>query len=222
MKSKSPKLRIALAEDNPLLSRAIRQKLAIFRDDFEVVFHAADGGVLLERLQEHAGVDVILMDIEMPRVNGIAATAEVCRRFPHIRVVMFTVFDDEQRILQAIQAGAMGYLLKDEPAATLRESILDIAAGGAPMSRSIATRALQLLRDPSRADLPAATTSEPLTPRETEVLVQLAEGLEYREIATNLFIAPATVRKHIENIYRKLQVGNKMQAVRRATRDRLI
>ena len=223
MNSPNEKLRIGLAEDDPHLAKAIGQKVGLFPNDFELVLTATNGEELLDRLGEHAGVDVILMDIEMPVLDGIAATAKVCRQYPHVKVIMFTVFDDEQRIFQAIQGGAMGYLLKDEPAATIRDSIIDIANGGAPMSRSIASRALKLLRDPSRVEI-SATAGEDcsLTPRETEVLEQLSEGLDYKEIAANLFISPPTVRKHIENIYRKLQVNNKMQAVRKATRNRLI
>ena len=215
-------IRIALAEDKLFLAEAIRQKIGLFPDDLEFRFHATDGHALLARLSEHAGVDAILMDIEMPGMDGIAATAEVSRRFPHIKVIMFTVFDDEQRIFQAIQAGAMGYLLKDESPGTLRDAIVAIMAGGAPMSPSIAAKSLQLLRDPARAATPASGEEFALTPREVEVLEQLSQGLEYREIAGNLFISPATVRKHIENIYRKLQVNNKMRAVKKASRHGLI
>jgi DNA-binding NarL/FixJ family response regulator len=215
-------IRIALAEDKPFLARAIEEKLALFAETLDVRFHAHDGEELLVRLAEHPGIDAVLMDIEMPGMDGIAATAAVRERYPHVRVIMLTVFDDEQRIFQAIQAGAMGYLLKDEPPTALRDAIRVIMDGGAPMSPTIAARALQLLRDPTRAARAAEPPEAELTRRETDVLQQLAEGLEYQEIATNLFISPATVRKHIENIYRKLQVNNKMRAVNKASRQGLI
>lgn len=215
-------IRIALAEDKPFLAEAIKAKLGLFPDDLEFQFHSPDGADLIARLNDHAGVDAILMDIEMPVMDGIEATREVNARFPHIKVIMFTVFDDEQRIFQAIQAGAMGYLLKDETPEVIRDSIGMIMEGGAPMSPSIAAKSLQILRDPSRAEKKPEETEYSLTKRETEVLEQLSQGLEYREIAENLFISPATVRKHIENIYRKLQVNNKMRAVKKASRHGLI
>jgi DNA-binding NarL/FixJ family response regulator len=215
-------IRIALAEDKPFLAQAIQEKIGLFPESLEFLFHAADGNDLLSRLEKHAGVDAILMDIEMPGMDGIKATAEVCRRFPHIKVIMFTVFDDEKQIFQAIQAGAMGYLLKDESPESIRDAIIMIMKGGAPMSPVIAAKSLQLLRDPSKAASEIEKDDFSLTRRETEVLEQLSQGLEYQEIATNLFIAPSTVRKHIENIYRKLQVNNKIRAVKKATRHGLI
>jgi len=216
-------IRIALAEDDKHLAEAIRVKIGLFPGELEFVFHAKNGQELLDRLADHAGVDTVLMDIEMPTMDGIEATRLLSERHPHIKVIMFTVFDDERRIFQAIQAGAMGYLLKDETPEALRDAISMIMSGGAPMSPSIAAKSLQILRDPSRAEKEAEPNSEySLTPRETEVLEQLSQGLEYREIAANLFIAPATVRKHIENIYRKLQVDNKMRAVKKASRHGLI
>lgn len=215
-------IRIALAEDKPFLAKAIEEKIKLFANQLDFIFHAVDGHDLLSRLEDHPGIDAILMDIEMPGMDGIEATEEVCNRFPHIRVIMFTVFDDEQRIFQAIEAGAMGYLLKDESPTTIRDSILMIMEGGAPMSPTIAAKALKLLRDPSRASVETGKHDYHLTKREIEVLEQLSHGLEYQEIATNLIISPATVRKHIENIYRKLQVNNKMRAVKKASRHGLI
>jgi len=215
-------IRIALAEDKPFLAKAIEEKIKLFAGQLDFIFHAVDGRDLIARLEDHPGVDAILMDIEMPGMAGIEATEVVCSRFPHIRVIMFTVFDDDQRIFQAIEAGAMGYLLKDESPETIRDSILMIMEGGAPMSPTIAAKALKLLRDPSRAKVETGKTDYHLTKRETEVLEQLSHGLEYQEIATNLIISPATVRKHIENIYRKLQVNNKMRAVKKASRHGLI
>ena len=215
-------IRVAIAEDKPFLATAVQEKLELYPDDFAFQFHALHGQDLIEQLEQHPGVDTILMDIEMPVMDGIEATAEVRERFPHIKVIMFTVFDDEQRIFQAIQAGAMGYLLKDESPESLRNAITMIMEGGAPMSPTIAAKSLRLLRDPSRAQIVNNNQEFELTPRETEVLEQISQGLEYQEIAANLFIAPSTVRKHIENTYRKLQVNNKMRAVAKAQRHGLI
>ena len=215
-------IRIALAEDKSFLAGAIKAKIELFPEDLEFQFHATDGHDLIARLDGHAGVDAILMDIEMPGMDGIEATREVGRRFPHIKVIMFTVFDDEQQIFQAIQAGAMGYLLKDETPAAIRDAIIMIMNGGAPMSPTIAAKSLKLLRDPARAEAEIPKQEYNLTKREVDVLEQISQGLEYKEIAANLFISPATVRKHIENIYRKLQVNNKMRAVKKASRHGLI
>ena len=216
------KIRIALAEDKPFLATSIQEKLALFDDDIEFRFWANNGKVMLEKLAENHAIDAILMDIEMPEMDGIEATAEIVAQYPHIKIIMLTVFDDEQRIFNAIQAGAMGYLLKDEPPQKLHESIKMIMDGGAPMSPTIAAKSLKLLRNPSRAE--SETTGEDfnLGKREVEVLEQLSQGLDYQKIAENLFISPATVRKHIENIYRKLQVNNKMRAVNKAIRHNII
>lgn len=215
-------VRVALAEDKPFLARAVREKLELYPDDLSFAFHAENGDELLHGLEGRDDVDAVLMDIEMPVCDGIEATAAVTERFPGVKVIMLTVFDDDRRIFQAIQAGAMGYLLKDEPPRALRDAVLEMMAGGAPMSPTIAAKALALLRNPARAEGGAAATEYHLTRREVEVLEHLGHGLEYREIAETLFISPATVRKHIENIYRKLQVDNKMRAVRKASRHGLI
>jgi len=137
-------------------------------------------------------------------------------------VVMLTVFEDEENVFRSIQAGADGYLLKDEDAETLYNGIRDIMNGGAPMTPSIALKALKLLRNPLPEKQIDSSKKYELTGRETEVLEQLSQGLNYSEIAENLFISPATVRKHIENIYRKLQVRNKLEAVNLAKKERLI
>ena len=216
------KIRIALAEDKPFLATSIQEKLSLFADDIEFRFWVSNGKVMLEKLAENHAIDAILMDIEMPEMDGIEATAEIVAQYPHIKIIMLTVFDDEQRIFNAIQAGAMGYLLKDEPPQKLHESIKMIMDGGAPMSPTIAAKSLKLLRNPSRAE--SETTGEDfnLGKREIEVLEHLSQGLDYQKIAENLFISPATVRKHIENIYRKLQVNNKMRAVNKAIRHNII
>lgn len=216
------KIRVALAEDNIMLAKSIHEKLALLSDKLQFGFFAENGKDLLKRLEENHAIDVILMDIEMPEMDGIEATAKVAEQYPHIKVIILTVFDDEERIFRAIQAGAMGYLLKDEPAQKLLESIQVIMNGGAPMSAGIAAKTLGLLRNPNCLDTPASDHDFCLTKRETQVLEQLSQGLDYQQIAKNLYISPATVRKHIENIYRKLQVNNKMKAVQKAKKHRLI
>ena len=135
---------------------------------------------------------------------------------------MLTVFDDEDRIFKAIQAGAKGYLLKDESPEKIHESIKMIMEGGAPMSPTIAAKSLALLRNVKHN--PAVSESEnfDLSKREIEVLEELSNGLDYNRIAEKLFISPSTVRKHIENIYKKLQVNNKVTAVQKASKHNII
>lgn len=216
------KIHVALAEDNYLLAKSIQEKLELFEDTILFQFYAENGKDLLNRLERNHSVDVILMDIEMPEMDGIEATERVAEKYPHIKVIMLTVFDDEQRIFRAIRAGAMGYILKDEPPEKILQSIKMIMAGGAPMSPGIAAKTLHLMRNPKRAMQEPADEKVELSRREMQVLEQISQGMDYQRIANNLYISPATVRKHIENIYRKLNVHNKMHAVRKASRQGLI
>lgn len=158
----------------------------------------------------------------MPVMSGIVATAKINEKFPEIKIVMLTVFDDEDKILKAIKSGASGYLLKDESVEKIVESIDMVLNGGAPMSAAIASKTLKLLKQSS--DIISEDPQEDfnLSKREVEVLEFLKKGFDYIQIAEKLFISPFTVRKHIENIYKKLQVNNKMQAVQKASSSRII
>lgn len=221
MKEIIMKIRVAVAEDNKFLAESIKEKIELFKDELEYKFHGANGEELLALLENDHTIDTILMDIEMPEMDGIRATSIISEKYPQIKIIMLTVFDDEQRIFDAIQAGAMGYLLKDEPPQKILESIIMIMDGGAPMSPSIAAKSLQLLKNPARAEQKTEADFD-LSKREIEVLEQISHGLDYKEISENLFISPSTVRKHIENIYKKLQVNNKMRAVKKAVKHKLI
>lgn len=214
------KIKVAVAEDNSFLARAIQEKLSFF-EGIQCKFISPNGEALVNDLKEDSNLDLILMDIEMPIMNGIEATELVKKRFPQIKIMMLTVFDDDENIFRSILAGADGYLLKDEPAHKLEASIHGILEGDAPMSATIASKTLKLLRQP----LPEQEADEVdfgLSKREIEILEQICHGLNYQEIAENLHISPKTVRKHIENIYRKLQVHNKVDAAKIANKHRLI
>ncbi|MBU1100755.1 MAG: response regulator transcription factor [Bacteroidetes bacterium] len=215
-------IKVALAEDNNLLAQSIEEKLKLFSEEIEFCFRAINGQDILEHLSENQSIDVILMDIEMPVMNGIQATQQINSLYPEIKVIILTVFDDETNIFNAIKAGANGYFLKESTPSELIDGIRMIMAGGAPMSPTIAAKSLELLRNPLR-HVPADTQeAHSLSKREAEVLVELSDGLDYNQIADKLFIAPSTVRKHIENIYKKLQVNNKISAVQKAQRNNLI
>tara|TARA_B100000949_G_scaffold221675_2_gene222590 strand:+ start:5423 stop:6079 length:657 start_codon:yes stop_codon:yes gene_type:complete len=216
------KIKLAIVDDNTFLARAIKEKLVDF-EDLEIMYLAYNGSELLAQLEKRHNLDMVLMDIEMPVLDGIETVRIVKQKYPHIKVLMLTVFDNDENIFNAIQAGADGYLLKEIEADKLYNAITETVGGGAAMSPSIAVKTLKLLRYPEKQEsLSVQEEDISLSSREKEVLEQLAEGLSYTVIAKNLFLSPSTVRKHIENIYKRLQVHNKLEAVQKARRQSLI
>jgi DNA-binding NarL/FixJ family response regulator len=213
------KIRIAIADDNTFLLKTVFEKLSFF-DELEMQFHALNGKELLDKINENT--DVVLMDIEMPVMNGIEATEALKRKYPNIKVIMLTVFDNDENIFKAIKAGADGYLLKEVDAKELYEGILETVKGGAAMTPSIAFKTLGLLRNPLHVTNNDAKEEVKLSEREIEVLELLSKGLSYTVIAEKLFLSPSTVRKHIENIYKKLQVHSKIEAVQMAKNNKWI
>ena len=213
-------IRLAIVDDNVFLQRAVAEKLSFF-DDISIRHTSCNGTDLMEKLVQNASIDLILMDIEMPVCNGIEATLLVKQRFPQIKIIMLTVFDDDDNIFNAIRAGADGYLLKEVSPKDLHLGILETMQGGATMTPSIALKTLKLLRN---APAPGSAKGEDfsLSAREIEVLEQLSKGLKYSAIAENLFLSAGTIRKHIENIYAKLQVHNKIEAIQKARSNNLI
>lgn len=214
-------IRVAIVDDNAFLTKAVEEKLSFF-DDIAVKFKAKNGEEALSMLSDNHNLDLILMDIEMPLMDGIEATAKVKQKYPHIKIIMLTVFDNDENIFKAIQAGADGYLLKEINAADLHNGILETLNGGAAMNPSIALKTLKLLRNPFVVSNEQNQEDIKLTDREIEVLEQLSKGLSYNAIAENLILSTGTIRKHIENIYRKLQVHNKLEAVQKARKNNLI
>ncbi|WP_457610028.1 response regulator [Lutibacter sp.] len=214
-------LKIAIAEDNSFLVKTVIEKLSFF-NDLNYKFKGVNGAELIGKLEANHNIDVILMDIQMPEMDGITATEIIKNKYPHIKIIMLTVFDDDENIFNAIKAGANGYLLKEINAENLHKCILEVVNGGAPMTPSIALKTLNLLRNPTSFKNDSFIEKIKLTNRETDILEHLSKGLIYNEIAENLIISPSTVRKHIENIYKKLQVHNKMEAVYKAKKHKLI
>lgn len=215
----SKKVNIAIVDDNRFLQKAIAEKLSFYEDIFPKLF-AANGLEIVDLLFKEKHIDLILMDIEMPKMNGIEATAIIKKNYPQIKIIMLTVFDNDEHIFNAIQAGADGYLMKEVAPDVLYEGIHETLNGGAAMNPSIAMKTLKLLRNP--VDFSKDEVEVSLSEREIEVLEQVSKGLSYTQIAENLFLSPSTIRKHIENIYRKLQVHSKMEAVQKARRNNLI
>lgn len=212
-------IRIAIAEDNQLVLKSLMTKLEPY-PDIKVKHTAQNGQVLLGKLQEDPLVDLVLMDLQMPLLNGIETTREIAQQWPQIKVLVVTMFDDDENIFHAIMAGASGYLLKEDSQAVLYQGITDTLKGGSAMSPGIALKVLRMIRKPFD---PAQQTHDfGLTNREIEILNQLKSGLTYDKIAANLNISYFTVRKHIENIYRKMQVKNKLEAVHKASDNNLL
>ncbi|MGW8123610.1 response regulator [Roseivirga echinicomitans] len=216
------KIKLAIVDDNTFLARAIEEKLSYY-DDIDLKYTVYNGSEFLAKLEKNHNLDLVLMDIEMPVLDGIETVTIVKQKYPHIKVIMLTVFDNDENIFNAIKAGADGYLLKEIEGEKLYKAIIETLQGGAAMSPSIAVKTLKLLRYPEKQESLSVTEDLiELSSREKEVLEQLAEGLSYTVIANNLFLSPSTVRKHIENIYKKLQVHNKLEAVQKARRQSLI
>ena len=214
-------IRIAIVDDNTFLQKTIQDKLSFFAD-VEVRMKAIHGQDIIEKLEENHNLDLILMDIEMPKMNGIKATAIIKSKFPQIKIIMLTVFDNDENIFKAIKAGADGYFLKEVNPQELYNGIKETLSGGAGMTPSIALKTLKLLREPLVFDDSITKEEISLTLREIEVLEQLSKGLKYNAIAENLFLSPGTIRKHVENIYTKLQVHNKLEAIQKAKNNKLI
>lgn len=214
-------IRIAITEDNALALKSLEEKLAGFNDI--VIKHTAkNGSEILENLKQNLLIDLILMDIEMPVMNGIEATAKIKELYPQIKIVMITIYDDDEYIFNAIKAGADSYILKDTRAEKIYETLTDTLNGGSVMSPSIAIKALQLLKGAAHIKTSAKQETLLLSDRETEILEQLSKGMTNKNIAEKLFISPFTVKRHIENIYKKLQAQNRIDLIEKARREGLL
>lgn len=212
-------IKIALVEDNSFLAKSILSKIKLF-DEFQVKFHAINGVDLIEKLAKDSNLDLILMDVQMPKMDGVEATKEVSNRYPHIKVVMLTVVDDDQIVHDSFKNGAVGFLLKESSPQELFDGINNASKGEAFLSPSIALKAIKMIQNPEKIN--ANPAGFELSPREKEVLLQLSKGLSHKDIAGNLILSPNTVRRHIENIYKKMNVSNKVEAIQLANQHNLI
>ena len=207
-------IRILLAEDQTLMRQGLKTLLEL-EPGLKVIAEAADGREAV-KLALQLRPDITLMDVQMPNLNGVEATAEICRAWPEAKVIILTTFDRDDYVFQGVRAGAMGYLLKDLPAQKLFETIRKVHTGEPFIQPEIASRTL-------RASLHTAhDLIEPLSDREREVLVMLAQGIPNKEIADKLHIAEGTVKNHVSNILGKLQVQNRTQAADLARRRGLV
>ena len=217
------KIRIGLAEDNAVSRKSFLDKAQLI-PEWEIVFTAANGKDCMEKLAELRSErlpQVVFMDIEMPGVNGIDAISIASSLYPGIYFIALTVFDDDDKIFEAIKAGARGYLLKHEEHQVLKEAVINIIEfAGAPMSPAIARKTLQILsRSKDVSKNVQRAMPEHLTAREKEILQYTVTGWDAKRVAAHLSISTLTVRKHIENIYQKLHVQSKAEVISMAHKN---
>jgi DNA-binding NarL/FixJ family response regulator len=210
---------IAIVDDKRTIRQALKERFDAL-ENYNILFIAENGKDFLEKMQlarKSISPDVVLMDIDMPIMTGIEAVSKAKDIYPNTKFLMLSIFNEDDKIFDAIKAGANGYLLKDEPLEKIKDAIRNLLDdNGAPMSPSIARKALELLMN-SKVDFTKKAKKEyeyNLTEREKEILNHLVNGLEYKEIASITATSPNTIRNHITNIYKKLHVTSKAQAIR--------
>lgn len=207
-------IRILLAEDQTLMRQGLKTILEL-ESGFRVLAEAADGKTAVQQALQ-LRPDIILMDIQMPVMNGVEATAALCRQWPEVKIIILTTFDRDDYVFQGVRAGARGFLLKDQPADVLVRTIRRVHEGEVFIQPEIASRALRVAVHPSGGLL------EPLSDREREVLLMIAQGIPNKEIADKLHLAEGTVKNHVSNILAKLQADNRTQAADIARRRGLV
>lgn len=208
-------IRILIADDHPIVREGLSAVLET-QPDFAIVGTAANGAQAVAQAAT-LQPDITLLDLELPELDGVAALRAIRAANPVARVLIFTAFDTDERILAAVQAGAQGYLLKGAPRDELFQAIRVVHSGGSLLQPVVAARLLRQVRQP-----PAPALAEPLTEREHEVLQLLARGRQNKEIAHNLIISERTVKFHVSAILSKLSAGNRTEAVSRAAQLGLI
>lgn len=219
---------IGIVDDKAYLRNSLKEKLASVENDIRVIMEAGDGAEFLKLMKTAAPQpDVVLMDIEMNELNGIETIQRSAPLYPSVKYIMLTVFDDDEKVFEAIKAGAHGYLLKEETAQNIIDAVYQVYEdAGAPMSPGIARKAWKWL-----TSLPAAPVAEqagvkkgaePLSDREKQILKCSMEGKEYVQIAEQLFLSKHTVRQHMKNIYAKLHVSSKVEALQISLKNKWI
>ena len=209
-------IKVAVCEDN----EQFRDSLIQFIDDspgYEIVFALASAESIITSIEKDLP-DIILMDIDMPGISGIRATELIKAAYPNINVLILTVYEDDQKIFDAILAGATGYLLKKTPPSRILEAISEVQNGGASMSASIVKKVISFFNRKETASPNEYTLSQ----RELVILQCLVNGDSYKMIADHCSISIGTVRSHINNIYKKLHINSKSEAVAKALKEKLV
>jgi DNA-binding NarL/FixJ family response regulator len=220
----SERVRVLIVDDQTLLRESFRRLLELEGDGLEVIGTAASGAEAISTIETLATrdrlPDVVLMDVRMPQLSGVEATREICQRWPRVRVMMLTTFDDEEFIVEGLRAGAKGYLLKDVSSGQLVDAIRAVQRGESPLQPSVAAKLVARLTHPEQDALPASTMprageeahASELTDRESEILRLVAQGKSNREIGEMLFITEGTVKNHVSSILTKLGLRDRTQA----------
>ena len=206
-------IRILVADDHPMLREGLVAVLST-QPDFDIIGEAADGAEVL-RLADALRPEVILLDLEMPDVDGVAALEGLRDAGSEARAIVFTAYDTDERILRSLRAGARGYLLKGASRQEIFDAVRTVHAGGSLLEPGVTSRLLDHMRE-------GGEQTEPLTPRELEVLALISEGLHNSEIADRLFVTERTVKFHVSSILAKLGADNRTEAVALAARRGLI
>ena len=212
-------IKVAVIDDKSINRQSVKERL-MMSQDIELVFLADNGSTFLDKMKELSSAqrpDVCLMDIDMPVMDGIAAVGIGKELYPDVEFLMLTIFDDNDKIFEAIKSGASGYLLKEESMEKLVDAIRQVKEFGAvPMSPLVARKAIAMLAGNRNAEpnQQKAGVEYNLSEREMEILKCMVDGLDYRQIGEKVFLSPHTVRTHIGNIYKKLHVCSKVDAVK--------
>ncbi|MDP3967363.1 MAG: response regulator transcription factor [Nocardioides sp.] len=212
-------VRVVVVDDQELFRRGLTMLLAA-EDDIEVVGEAGDG-IAATELAATAVPDVVLLDVRMPKRSGIEACLSIKEAAPSAKIIMLTMSDEEADLYDAVKSGASGYLLKDSSIDEVAQAVRVVADGQSLISPSMAVKLIDEFKQMSRADRDQVPTPK-LTERELEVLRKVAEGLNNREVAKQLFISENTVKNHVRNILEKLQLHSRMEAVMYAVREKLL
>ena len=221
-------IRIGIVDDKQINRITVKEKLLKY-PEVELVLEAKNGEDFLEQLKEMTDDEkpqLVLMDLEMPVLDGIQTIALVSPVYPDIKFIVLTVFEDNEKIFEAIKAGAHGYLLKDEQAINIIEAINQVVDyDGMPMSPVIARKAMAMLKQTGSVPVAEREGSSPeslLSEREVDILKELATGKSYKAIGEKLFISKFTVRKHVSNIYNKLHVDSRTQVINVAQKNKWV
>ena len=208
-------IKILLVDDQPLFREGLRTLLSVHAD-FEIVGEAGNGQEAINLARSNRP-SVVLMDLQMPVLDGVAATHRLHKEYPQCRVIVLTTFDDDEKVFDGLRAGAVGYLLKDAPSEKLAEAIRVAARGETFLQPSVAAKVVaEFARLTRKTSEHSNSLNEPLSEREVEILRLIAHGSSNREIADTLFLAEGTVKNHVTNILGKLGVRDRTQAAIKA------